>query len=122
MKTRFTRTPALLLLALAAMLLSAAPSAQAATFVATVGPGHTISLRTQSGSLVRSVRAGTTHTIVVRDRARDHNFRLAGPGYARQTTVSGVSTQRWTVRFRRGTWTYLCGPHPVSMRGSLRAI
>ena len=92
--------------------------AGAATLVAEVGPGYTINLRTQAGVKVRSVRAGTTHTIVVRDRSDHHNFRLSGPGFTRQTTVPFVGTQTWTVRFVAGTWTYLCQPHSLSMKAS----
>lgn len=115
---RMTR---LLPLALVAMLLTVPATASAATLVGEAGPGVTINLRTQSGVRVQTVRAGSTWTIVVRDRSAHHNFRLVGPGFARQTSLAFVGTQTWTVRFRAGTWRYHCVPHADFMAGSLRA-
>jgi len=109
-----------LLLALVALL--AVPSAaSAATLVGEVGPGSTIVLRTQTGVRVQTVRAGSTWTIVVRDRSTAHNFRLAGPGFARQTSLAFTGTATWTVTFRAGTWRYVCVPHADHMSGSVRA-
>jgi plastocyanin len=107
-------------LALAAAAL-AAPQAQAApkTLYATVGPAHTISLKTASGARVRALAAGS-YRIVVRDRADDHNFRLAGRGVAKSTGIAFVGTKTWTVRFTRGTYRFLCDPHSGEMLGSFR--
>lgn len=115
------RTMAMTILALATAA-GVAPAANAGTLIATVGTGYTISLTTGSGTPVRSVRAGTTHTVIVRDRARDHNFRLVGPGYTRQTGVASVATHRWTVTFTRGSWSFICQPHAGSMRGTFQAM
>jgi hypothetical protein len=106
-----------------ATLAVAAPTATAATpkLIATVGPNDTISLRTAGGAPVRSVKAGT-YTIVVRDRASDHNFRLVGPGINKATGIGSMGTQTWRVRFARGkTYRFICEPHADDMRGSFRA-
>jgi ABC-type Zn2+ transport system substrate-binding protein/surface adhesin len=112
-----------LLAALIAALALAFPTvAGAATpkLVASVGPGHTISLRTASGAPVRSIKAGT-YTIVVRDRASDHDFRLVGPGLNKVTGVGWVGTKTWRVRFLRGkTYRFVCDPHADEMRGAFR--
>ena len=113
-----------ILAALLAALAVAFPTGAAAAtpkLVASVGPGHTISLRTASGALVRSVKAGT-YTIVVRDKATDHDFRLVGPGLNKATGVDWVGTQTWRVRFLRGkTYRFVCDPHADEMRGAFRA-
>jgi hypothetical protein len=59
-----------------------------------------------------------TYTIVVRDTAADHDFHLNGPGVDRKTTVGGTGTWRWTVKLRKGTYTYVCDPHSTFMKGS----
>ncbi|MCW2920862.1 MAG: hypothetical protein JWL76_736 [Thermoleophilia bacterium] len=95
-------------------------AASAATLYGTVGPGYTISLTTTSGVAVRSIAAGRQFDIVVRDRSSHHNFRLAGPGLTRQTSVAFVGTTRpWRVTFTRGTWTYLCQPHSLTMKATI---
>lgn len=87
---------------------------------AVVGPGHTITLKNSSGRTVRSVKAGRAYTVVVRDKAKNHNFRLTGPGVSRSTSLRFVGTVRWTVKFRAGTYSFACDPH-ADMRGSFRA-
>ena len=106
----------------ATAVLALAPAAAAATprLFATVGPSDTISLKTASGVLVRTLRAGT-YIIVVRDRATDHNFHLAGYRVNRQTSISRTGTVTWTVRFFAGrTYRYWCDPHSLDMRGTFR--
>jgi plastocyanin len=101
---------------LIAALAAAAPAAaapQAKTLRATVGPGFTISVSK------RSVAPGRFR-ITVRDRSNIHNFRLRGPGVNRATGVSARGTFTWTIRLRKGTYTFLCDPHASSMRGTLR--
>ncbi len=107
---------------LAAAALSLAPAAAAAPpkLIATVGPNDTISLKTASGAAVRSLKAGV-YTIVVRDRADDHNFRLVGPGVSKQTSIAGTGTATWRVRFVAGkTYRFWCAPHAADMRGTFR--
>jgi hypothetical protein len=87
--------------------------------IATVGPGQTITLRTPAGT-ARSVKAGV-YAIVVRDRAADHDFRLAGPGLNKATGVGFMGTQTWNVRLTRGkAYRFQCDPHSDEMFGSLR--
>lgn len=86
--------------------------------VATVGPGFTISL-TRGGRKVTRLKPGT-YTIVVRDRARIHNFHLRGPGVNKKTGVAFVGTVRWRVKLARGLYRYNCDPHITTLRGSFR--
>ena len=89
--------------------------------IASVGPGHTITLRTSTGALARSVKAGV-YTIVVRDRAADHDFRLVGPGLNKATGVGFIGTTTWKVKLLKGkTYRFLCDPHSDEMFGSFRA-
>jgi plastocyanin len=105
---------------LAALASSQAAPAATPRLVATVGPGATISLRTAAGAPVRTLRAGV-YTIVVRDRADEHNFRLRGPRVNRATGVAATGTTTWrSVRLVRGTYTFLCEPHSDDMRGAFR--
>jgi plastocyanin len=94
------------------------PPAQPRQLVATVGPGAAISL-TQNGRRVRTLAAGA-YVITVRDRSRIHNFHLTGPGVNRRTAVARTGTFRWTVTLRAGTYRYVCDPHRLRMRGSVR--
>ena len=117
------KKPALLASLAAALAVALPVEADAAPqkLVATVGPGHTITLRTASGAAVRSVKAGL-YTIVVRDRATDHDFRLIGPGVNKATAVGFVGTQTWRVKLVRGkTYKFVCDPHADEMFGSFRA-
>lgn len=115
---------ALLAATVAAALAVMAPTSAAAAaprLLGTVGPGHTISLRTASGAPVRSLKAGL-YTIVIRDKADDHDFRLVGPGLNKATGVEWMGTQTWRVRFAKGkTYRFVCDPHADEMRGSFRA-
>ncbi|MCS7008019.1 MAG: plastocyanin/azurin family copper-binding protein [Gaiellaceae bacterium] len=90
---------------------------QATKLVGTVGPGFTITLRDAQGASVTRLDPGT-YEIEVRDLSDIHNFHLRGPGVDRATSVEGTGTETWTVTLREGTYTYLCDPHPTSMRGT----
>jgi plastocyanin len=94
---------------------AASPSAE--TLTATVGPNDTISLKKPDGTAVTKLTAGT-YTIGVDDQADDHNFHLTGPGVDKATGVSEVGKETWTVTLSNGTYTYLCDPHPRTMRGT----
>jgi len=78
-----------------------------------------IEMKNKAGKKLRSVRAGTFR-IKVEDKATIHNFRLRGPGLNKATSVAGRTERVWTVRLRRGTYTFLCDPHAGSMRGRFR--
>jgi plastocyanin len=103
-------TAVLLVLALAAL---AALPALAATpkFNGTVGPGFTISMAK------KPTKAGKA-TIVVSDKSTIHNFHLKGPGVNVKTTVPGTGSKSFTVTLKKGKYTFLCDPHPTSMKGS----
>jgi plastocyanin len=78
----------------------------------TVGPGFTITLKPTVG-----LKAGTVK-IVVADKSNIHNFHLKGPGVDKKTSVGGMGTTTWTVKLKKGKYTYVCDPHATSMKGS----
>jgi plastocyanin len=83
---------------------------------ARVGPGFTISFTDDNGMRITKLDPGT-YEIEVEDESSQHNFHLFGPGVDRATSVTGEGKETWTVTFKTGTYTYLCDPHPTSMRG-----
>jgi plastocyanin len=92
--------------------------------VVTAGPADVITLRTAAGANVKQMTVGT-YNVTVRDRGRDHNVHLVGPGYNRRTQpLSYRGTQTWKVRLARaGTLRFLCDPHAaLGMRGSARIV
>lgn len=102
-----------------ALLGPAGAGAATPRLIATVGPGQTIALRTPAGA-ARTMKAGV-YSIVVRDRAAEHDFRLAGPGVNKATGVGFIGTQTWKVRLAKGkTYRFLCDPHSDEMVGSFR--
>jgi hypothetical protein len=109
------------LLAISALAAPAAalPSPTATKLTATVGPGRTISLKTSSGSSVRSLSGGN-YTIVVNDRSRSHNFHLIGPVNMlnRSTTVKFVGRQTWRMQLVKGSYRFVCDRHVRTMKGS----
>ena len=112
----------LLPLALLAVALAAATSGSARSTVTPkltgeVGPGYTIELKSAAGKDVKSLKAGT-YTIVVQDKASDHNFHLIGPGVNKTTSVSAKVTVTWKVTLKKGTYKYVCDPHKAFMKGS----
>lgn len=94
-------------------------SAKTRTLNATTGPGFTITL-TEKGKRVTSLPAGT-YRIRVADKSGMHDFALRGPGINRKLTgVAYTGTKTVTVRLKKGRYTFLCTPHPDSMRGTFR--
>jgi plastocyanin len=81
--------------------------------------GFKIEMKNAAGRTLRSVKAGT-YRIKIEDRATIHNFHLRGPGVNKRTSIAATTETVWTVRLRRGTYTYLCDPHAAAMRGSFR--
>lgn len=116
-----TRSARTLALAGFALLLFALPAtANAATLRGIVGPGFEIRLLDETGAPVTQIAPGQ-HTIIVEDRSAEHNFHLTGPGGTdRRTAVEFVGTETWQVTLTAGVHTYLCDPHPTSMRGTFR--
>jgi plastocyanin len=91
------------------------PAVASARLYARVGPGTTITLKRANGTLVKHLSPGK-RTLVVRDRASNHNFHLKGPGVDRRTRVAFTGRRTWSLHFSPGTYTYLCDVHPSTMR------
>ena len=105
------------LAALAAAL--AVPSALAAsppTLTALVGPGFNISLK-KGTKKVTKLKAGI-YIIKVTDKSDIHNFHVKGPGVNKKTSVKALGSALWKVTLTKGTYKYLCDPHPTTMKGS----
>jgi plastocyanin len=83
---------------------------------ASVSDPTNISLKMGSKN-VTSLTAGK-YTIVVADKAADHNFHLNGPGLGEKTSVGGKGTTTWTVTLKKGTYKFVCDPHASFMKGS----
>lgn len=103
-----------LLVAVVAMFVLAAyagASSQAlkGSLVGTVGPGFTITL-TDKGKAVKTLKPGT-YKITVHDKGTIHNFHLFGPGVDKKTSVPGTGNSAWTVKFKKGSYTYRCDIH-----------
>jgi plastocyanin len=110
------RTAKLALLAIVASLALAVPSLAAArtnTLIGTDGPGFTITMNK------KTVKAGT-YVIIIRDRSSIHNFHLTGPGVNKTTSVPAVSTTKWKVKLKKGTYHFVCDPHRSIMHGILK--
>jgi hypothetical protein len=81
---------------------------------------YTISLRTPSGRLVRSLRAGT-YTIVVHDYSKLHNFALGSQTANKRlftTGIAWVGTRSYTLVLRPGNYAYACSVHFQTMNGT----
>ena len=76
----------------------------------TVGPGFTISMKKPS-------KAGK-YTLVVSDKSSIHNFHLKGPGVNVKTTVPATGSKTFKLTLKKGKYTFLCDPHPTTMKGS----
>jgi hypothetical protein len=105
---------------LAAVVFASLPAAShgqsVTTLTGTVGPAHTIALRTVRGALVGNLQAGK-YKIVVRDRSPIHNFHLFGGGLNKSTGVAFRGTVTWNVTLRNGkAYTYRCDPHRSTLR------
>ncbi|MHB8060006.1 MAG: hypothetical protein ACYDHO_04150 [Gaiellaceae bacterium] len=79
------------------------------TLVGSVGPGFTITLK-QKGQTVKTLKAGI-YRIKVSDNSGIHNFHLLGPGVNKKTGVSSNGGSSWTVKLKKGKYTYRCDAH-----------
>ena len=105
--------------ALAAFALSGLGQAATPKLVGTSGPSFSIKV-TKGGKLVKTLKHGT-YKIVVRDKSSAHNFHLFGPGVNKSTSVSAVTTKTWTIKLKKGKYTYQCDIHAASgMKGTIR--
>ena len=103
---------------LLAVALPGGSAGQSATrLIGTVGPGFTITLTDANGTRVTQLQPGA-YQIEIDDRSEMHNFHLTGPGVNQRTDVGFVGQTTWTVTLTTGTYTYLCDPHPATMRGT----
>ena len=114
-----------LIAALATALAAALPAVAATpTFKGNVGPGFTIKM------VSKPTKVGKA-TLVISDKADDHNYHLLGPGgkevaavvkgKPRKTVDTGVSptgTTTFTVTLKKGTYKFVCDPHASFMKGS----
>jgi len=87
----------------------------------TVGPGFSISLKDGAGKAVRKVHAGRTYTVSVSDRSAQHNFHLIGAGVGKKTSVGRTGGAAWKLKFKKGTYRFVCDPHKAQMKGSFKA-
>ncbi len=78
----------------------------------------TITLQDSSGNPVKTLPAGN-YQVKIADPATIHNFHLTGPGVDEATTVPGTDDVTWDVTLKRGSYTFICDPHP-SMMGSFK--
>jgi spore coat protein U-like protein len=65
----------------------------------------TISLKSASGSKVRSLAAGK-YKVAVNDSAKKQNFHLSGPGINKKTGVQARTKTTWTIALNAGKYTY----------------
>ena len=108
-----------LALAVAALIASATAAAATPKLTGEVGPSYTIEVK-QGSKDVKTLKAGT-YTIKVEDKASIHNFHLIGPGVNKSTAVGFTGEQTWTVKLKKGTYTYQCDPHASQgMKGKFK--
>jgi len=105
------RTTALAAGVTAAALLVALPAAAAIpTYRGTDGPGFTITMAKKPS------KPGKIK-LVIADRSDIHNFHLTGPGVDVKTSVEGVGKKTFLITLKKGTYRFICDPHPF-MKGS----
>ncbi|HUG64468.1 MAG TPA: plastocyanin/azurin family copper-binding protein [Gaiellaceae bacterium] len=104
------RTIAVLLAVTVAAIVALPVFAATPKFTGTVGPGFTINMKkpTKRGKAI----------LVVSDKSSIHNFRLKGPGVNVATSVRATGSKTFRITLRKGKYTFLCDPHPTSMKGS----
>ena len=59
------------------------------------------------------------YTFVVTDASKTQNFKLAGPGVTRSTSVKGTGRSTWTVTLKKGKYTFSSSAKP-SLKRTLR--
>jgi hypothetical protein len=104
------RSTAALVAATVAAIVALPVFAATPTLAGTVGPGFTINMK-------KPTKAGK-YTLVVSDRSAAHNFHLKGPGVNVKTSVAKTGTKTFAITLGKGTYRFLCDPHPTTMKGS----
>jgi hypothetical protein len=87
--------------------------------LATVGPKATISLKSVSGAVLKTVKAGV-YSVTVRDRSRVHNFHLVGKGVNRRSALIGMGTLTWKVKLSAGALRFFSDKSPKTVKGSVK--
>ena len=77
---------------------------------AKVGPKRTISLKSASGAVVKTLKAGS-YKIAVRDATKSDNFHLVGPGVNKKTGVKFRGAVTWTLKLKAGKHTVRSDAH-----------
>src|SRR5207245_10669577 len=75
-----------------------------------------ITLKNASGTLVKTLKAGT-YTFVIHDDSTLHSFALDGPhGFAKDfTTIPFKGTKTATLTLKKGKYKYYCKAHESTM-------
>jgi plastocyanin len=104
---------------LAAVIFLVPAWAKSTGFVGEVGPGFKIEVQ-RAGKDLKTIKAGT-YRLKVEDKSSSHNFHLIGPGLNKKTGVGFKGETTWTIKLKRGRYTYQCDPHAATgMKGSFR--
>jgi plastocyanin len=94
-------------------------SSSAVTLKGEVGPGFSIDVE-KAGKDLKTVKAGM-YKIKVEDKSSIHNFHLMGPGLNKKTSVPFNGETTWTIKLKRGKYTYQCDPHAsAGMKGTFK--
>jgi plastocyanin len=117
---RFTLSSfAVTVLTAAVFLVPAQGAATATALTGEVGPSFSIEVK-KGGKDLKTIKAGT-YKIKVEDKGSIHNFHLFGPGLNKKTGVSFTGETTWTIKLKKGKYTYQCDPHHASgMKGTFR--
>jgi plastocyanin len=108
-----------LLVPATAVAVAATAQAKSAALVGEVGPGFKIEVE-KNGTDLKTIKAGT-YRIKIEDKSSFHNFHLIGPGLNKKTSISFKGQTSWTIKLKRGKYTYQCDPHiAAGMKGSFR--
>jgi hypothetical protein len=94
------------------------PPAAVPKLLATVGPRNTITLRSGTGAVLKTLKP-VTYSITVRDRSRLHNFHLVGKGVNRKSTLAGTGTLTWRVKLSAGVLRFYSDRSPTTVKGSV---
>jgi plastocyanin len=93
--------------------------AEGPKLIGSVGPGFVISLTDAQGNRVTQLNAGP-YEFDIDDLADEHNFHLTGPGVNQSTPVETTAKVTWQVTLQDGTYTFVCDPHALQMRGTFQ--